>query len=41
MIAGLMGQKSGQFREVTLSADDIARLTTIDPNASTTAMGTC
>ena len=34
VIAGLVGQNSGQFREVTLSQDDIARLTTIDPNAS-------
>ena len=32
--AGLVGQNSGQFREVTLSQDDIARLNTIDPNAS-------
>ena len=34
VIAGLVGQNSGQFREVTLSQDDIARLNTIDPNAS-------
>ena len=33
VIAGLVGQNSGQFREVTLSQDDIARLSTIDPNA--------
>ena len=29
-----MGQNSGQFREVTLSQDDIANLNTMDPNAS-------
>ena len=34
MIAGLAGQNSGQFREVTLTAGDIASLNTIDPNAS-------
>ena len=34
VIAGLVGQNSGQFREVTLSQDDIARLNTIDPNTS-------
>ena len=34
VIAALVGQNSGQFREVTLSQDDIARLNTIDPNAS-------
>ena len=34
VIAGLVGQNSGQFREVTLSQDDIACLNTIDPNAS-------
>ena len=34
MIAGLVGQNSGQFREVTLTAEDIAQLNAIDPNAS-------
>ena len=34
VIAGLVGQNSGQFREVTLTAGDIASLNTIDPNAS-------
>ena len=34
VIAGLVGQSSGQFREVTLTAGDIASLNTIDPNAS-------
>ena len=34
MIAGLVGQSSGQFREVTLTAEDIAQLNAIDPNAS-------
>ncbi len=34
VIAGLVGQSSGQFREVTLTAGDIASLHTIDPNAS-------
>ena len=34
MIAGLVGQNSGQFREVTLSQDDIANLNIMDPNAS-------
>ena len=34
IIAGLVGQTSGQFREVTLTADDISQLNTIDPNAS-------
>ena len=34
VIAGLAGQNSGQFREVTLTAEDIASLNTIDPNAS-------
>ena len=33
MIAGLAGQNSGQFREVTLTAEDIAQLKTLDPNA--------
>ena len=32
--AGLVGQNSGQFREVTLTAEDIAQLKTLDPNAS-------
>ena len=34
VIAGLVGQNSGQFREVTLTAEDIAQLNAIDPNAS-------
>ena len=34
VIAGLAGQNSGQFREVTLTAGDIAQLNAIDPNAS-------
>ena len=34
VIAGLVGQSSGQFREVTLTAEDIAQLNAIDPNAS-------
>ena len=34
VIAGLVGQTSGQFREVTLTAEDIAQLNAIDPNAS-------
>ena len=34
VIAGLVGQNSGQFREVTLSQEDIAQLNAIDPNAS-------
>ena len=34
VIAGLVGQNSGQFREVTLSQDDIANLNAINPNAS-------
>ncbi len=34
VIAGLVGQSSGQFREVTLTAEDIAQLSAIDPNAS-------
>ena len=34
VIAGLAGQNSGQFREVTLTAEDIAQLKTLDPNAS-------
>ena len=34
MLAGLVGQNSGQFREVTLTAEDIAQLNAIDPNAS-------
>ena len=34
VIAGLVGQNSGQFREVTLTEDDISRLNTIDANAS-------
>ena len=39
--AGLVGQNSGQFREVTLSQDDIARLNTIDPTPPMTATGIC
>ena len=34
VVAGLVGQSSGQFREVTLTAEDIAQLNAIDPNAS-------
>ena len=34
IIAGLVGQNSGQFREVTLTQDDLSRLTTIDAIAS-------
>ena len=34
VIAGLVGQNSRQFSEVTLTAEDIARLKTLDPNAS-------
>ena len=34
MIAGLVGQNSGQFREVTLTEEDIAGLSAIEPNAS-------
>ena len=34
MLAGLVGQNSGQFREVTLTAEDIAQLNAIDPNPS-------
>ena len=34
VIVGLVGQSSGQFREVTLTAEDIAQLNAIDPNAS-------
>ena len=34
VIAGLVGQTSGQFREVTLTEDDIARLTAIAAAAS-------
>ena len=34
VIAGMVGQASGQFREVTLTQDDIANLNAIDPNAS-------
>ena len=34
VIAGLVGQSSRQFREVTLTAGDIAQLKTLDPNAS-------
>ena len=34
MIAGLVGQNSGQFREVTLTSEDIGRLNAIEPNAS-------
>ena len=30
----MVGQSSGQFREVTLTAEDIAQLNAIDPNAS-------
>ena len=32
--AGLVGQNSGQFQEVTLAAENIAQLKTLDPNAS-------
>ena len=34
VIAGLVGQNSGQFREVTLTDQDIAGLNVINPNAS-------
>ena len=34
VIAGTVGQNSGQFREVTLTQDDIANLNAIDPNPS-------
>ena len=34
VVAGLVGQNSGQFREVTLTSEDIARLNAIEPNAS-------
>ena len=34
VVAGLVGQSSGQFREVTLTAEDIANLSVIEPNAS-------
>ena len=34
VIAGVVGQVSGQFREVTLTQDDISNLNAIDPNAS-------
>ena len=34
VIAGLVGQSSGQFREVTLTAEDVAQLNAIDLNAS-------
>ena len=34
VIAGLVGQNSGQFREVTLTEQDIAGLNVINPNAS-------
>ena len=34
IIAGLVGQNSGQFREVALTADDIANLNTTEPNPS-------
>ena len=34
VIAGLVGQSSGQFREVTITAEDIVQLNAIDPNAS-------
>ena len=34
VVAGLVGKNPGQFREVTLTAGDIASLNTIDPNAS-------
>ena len=33
-IAGLVGQNSGQFREVTLTPEDISLLNAIEPNAS-------
>ena len=34
VIAGMVGQNSGQFREVTLTQDDVANLNAIDPNPS-------
>ena len=34
VIAGLVGQNSGQFREVTLTEDDIAQLNAIESSAS-------
>ena len=34
VIAGMVGQNSGQFREVTLTQDDVANLNGIDPNPS-------
>ena len=34
IIAGLVGQNSGQFREVTLTEEDMASLSAIEPNAS-------
>ena len=34
VIAGLVGQNSGQFREVTLTPEDISLLNAIEPNAS-------
>ena len=39
VIAGLVGQSSGQFREVTLTAEDIAQLNAIAPTPHTTATG--
>ena len=33
-VAGLVGQNSGQFREVTLTEEDMAGLSAIEPNAS-------
>ena len=39
VIAGLVGQSSGQFREVMLAAEDIAQLNAIDPTSHTTATG--
>ena len=34
VIAGLVGQNSGQFRDVSLTEDDLFRLTTIDDASS-------